>query len=41
MDGRARRIAELAARGRLPAMYELRPYVEAGGLIFHGAHVNA
>ena len=29
----ARRVAELAARSRLPAMYELRPYVEAGGLI--------
>jgi putative tryptophan/tyrosine transport system substrate-binding protein len=28
-----RRIAELAARSRLPAMYPLRPYVEAGGLI--------
>jgi putative ABC transport system substrate-binding protein len=32
-----RRIAELAARSRLPAMYDLRPYVEAGGLISHGA----
>jgi putative ABC transport system substrate-binding protein len=31
------RIAELAARSRLPTMYELRPYVEAGGLISHGA----
>jgi putative ABC transport system substrate-binding protein len=31
------RIAELAARSRLPAMYDLRPYVEAGGLISHGA----
>jgi putative ABC transport system substrate-binding protein len=30
---RARRVAELAARSRLPAMYELRQYVEAGGLI--------
>jgi putative ABC transport system substrate-binding protein len=28
----ARRIAELAAKSRLPAMYELRQYVEAGGL---------
>ncbi len=33
----ARRVAELAARSRLPAMYELRPYVEAGGLISYGA----
>lgn len=31
------RVAELAARSRLPAMYELRPYVEAGGLISYGA----
>jgi putative ABC transport system substrate-binding protein len=32
-----RQIVELAARTRLPAMYELRPYVEAGGLISYGA----
>lgn len=31
------RIAELAASNRLPAMYDLRPYVESGGLISHGA----
>jgi hypothetical protein len=35
----ARRIAELAARGRLPAKYGLRPYVEAGGLISYGADI--
>ena len=35
----ARRVAELAARSRLPTMYELRPYVEAGGLISYGADV--
>jgi putative ABC transport system substrate-binding protein len=34
---RARRVAELAARSRLPAMYANRPYVEAGGLISYGA----
>ena len=32
-----RTIAELAARSRLPAMYDLRPYVEAGGLISYSA----
>jgi putative ABC transport system substrate-binding protein len=35
----ARRIAELAARSRLPAMYPLRPQVEAGGLISYGADI--
>ena len=35
----ARRVAEVAARSRLPTMYELRPYVEAGGLISYGADV--
>ncbi len=37
---RARQVAELAARRRLPAMYDLREYVEAGGLISYGADVN-
>jgi hypothetical protein len=36
----ARRIAELAARSRLPAMYELRPYVEAGGLASYGTDIR-
>jgi putative tryptophan/tyrosine transport system substrate-binding protein len=36
----ARRIAELAARSRLPAMYGLRAYVEAGGRISYGADIN-
>jgi ABC-type uncharacterized transport system substrate-binding protein len=31
------RIAELAARRRIPAMYHLRQFVQAGGLIFYGA----
>jgi putative tryptophan/tyrosine transport system substrate-binding protein len=34
------RIVELAARHRLPAMYDLRPYVAAGGLISYGAELN-
>jgi len=36
----ARRVADLAARSRLPAMYDLRAYVEAGGLIAYGADIN-
>jgi putative tryptophan/tyrosine transport system substrate-binding protein len=37
---RASRVAELAARSRLPAMYDLRQYVDAGGLISYGANIN-
>jgi putative ABC transport system substrate-binding protein len=37
---RARQLAELAATHRLPAMYDLRPYVEAGGLISYGADLD-
>jgi putative ABC transport system substrate-binding protein len=37
LDRHARRIAELAAKNRLPALYTLSFYVEAGGLISHGA----
>jgi len=36
----ARRVAELAASNRLPAVYELRQYVDAGGLISYGANIN-
>jgi putative ABC transport system substrate-binding protein len=32
-----RRIVELAASSRIPAMYHLRQFVEAGGLISYGA----
>ena len=37
--GRAKQLAELAARSRLPVMYDLAEYVEAGGLISYGADV--
>jgi putative tryptophan/tyrosine transport system substrate-binding protein len=37
----ARQIAELAARYRLPAIYDNRTYVVAGGLISYGADVRA
>ncbi len=37
LDQHARRIAELAAKNRLPAMYGIRLYVEAGGLISYSA----
>src|SRR5262245_42617498 len=33
-------IADLAAKSRLPAIYEIRPYVEAGGLISYGPEIN-
>jgi putative ABC transport system substrate-binding protein len=35
----AQRVAELATRSRLPAMYGLRHYVEAGGLISYGPDI--
>jgi putative ABC transport system substrate-binding protein len=35
LDQRAR-IAELATRQRLPAMYEIRNFVDAGGLVSYG-----
>lgn len=35
----ARRLADLAIRHRLPTMYGLRPYVEAGGLMSYGADI--
>jgi ABC-type uncharacterized transport system substrate-binding protein len=35
----ARRVAELAGKSRLPAMFELREFVEAGGLISYGPDI--
>jgi putative tryptophan/tyrosine transport system substrate-binding protein len=32
----AKRIVELAAQHRLPAMYDVRSFVEAGGLVSYG-----
>jgi putative ABC transport system substrate-binding protein len=37
---RSRQIAELAARRRLPTMYELRPFVDNGGLVSYGANIE-
>jgi len=37
---RAKAVAELAAKSRIPAMYELRPYVDAGGLASYGADIE-
>jgi putative tryptophan/tyrosine transport system substrate-binding protein len=34
-----RRIVELAAKSRLPAMYNAREFVEAGGLMAYGANI--
>lgn len=38
--GHAGRVAELAARSRLPAMYSQRVYVEAGGLMSYSADLD-
>ena len=34
------RIAELAIKSRLPAIYERREYVEVGGLMAYGVSIN-
>ena len=36
---RASQIVELAAQSRLPTIYELRPFVDAGGLVSYGADI--
>ena len=33
-------IVELAALSRIPTMYELRPYVDVGGLVSYGANIE-
>jgi len=38
-DGDRARIVQLALQHRLPAMYSLRPWVEAGGLMSYGPHL--
>jgi hypothetical protein len=35
--GEHQRIVELAAKNRLPGMYQAREFVDAGGLISYGA----
>ena len=37
---RASQIVELAAQSHLPAIYELRPFVDAGGLVSYGADIE-
>jgi putative ABC transport system substrate-binding protein len=37
---RARRLTELTAKHRLPSMFGLREYVEAGGLISYGPNID-
>jgi putative ABC transport system substrate-binding protein len=39
LAGQRERIAELAAKGHLPAMYALKQYVEVGGLMAYGADI--
>jgi putative tryptophan/tyrosine transport system substrate-binding protein len=37
--GEHKRIVELAAKNRLPAMYQAREFVDAGGLLSYGANL--
>jgi putative tryptophan/tyrosine transport system substrate-binding protein len=39
LTAQARRVSELAAKSRLPAMYPLRLHVEVGGLISYGTDI--
>src|SRR6266851_1784554 len=40
MDGLRGRVADLAAKSRLPAMYDWKMYVEAGGLMSYGPSLS-
>jgi putative ABC transport system substrate-binding protein len=37
---RAGQITQLAAQSRIPAIYELRPFVDSGGLVSYGADIE-
>ena len=37
--GEQRRLVDLAAKNRLPAVYPVREYVDAGGLMAYGANL--
>jgi putative ABC transport system substrate-binding protein len=36
----ASQVVQLASAGRIPTMYELRPYVDVGGLVSYGANIE-
>src|SRR5207248_5976956 len=38
--GEYRRIVDLAAKNRLPTMYQVREFVDAGGLMSYGANLS-
>ena len=40
LNSQRSQVVELAAKGRLPAMYSIREYVEVGGLMSYGASVT-
>ena len=39
-DAAPRRLVELAARNRLPAVYTFRPYADAGGLVSYRPDIS-
>ena len=38
--GEYKRIVDLAAKSRLPVMYQVREFVDAGGLMSYGANLT-